>query len=228
MDDLRSMLRGMAGNESAPRILVAEDDPDFGYMLERWLVRRGYACTRVRDAAAAVLALEATPFDLVISDIDMPGNKGLALVKHIGAHGGDLPIILLTGKPSFETAVDAVGSSVAAYLVKPPDHEALARQIQDLLDRRARERARAAEERRWQDGIAVLAACEQRLLAGETEGAVRPELLAALRSLAGGPPGRLQVLEAAIRETIAVLEDTRKAFKSRQLADLRRRLEEIA
>ena len=54
MDDLRSMLRGMAGNESAPRILVAEDDPDFGYMLERWLVRRGYACVYAPDPRTPV------------------------------------------------------------------------------------------------------------------------------------------------------------------------------
>lgn len=220
----------MGGTDHAPRILVADDDPEFGYILGRWLELRGYACVRTRDAAGAVLALQEGGIDLVISDIDMPGNRGLALVKHIAVAGGP-PVILITGKPSFETAVDAVGSRAAAYLVKPVDNEELARRIEAVLAEDAVKRAHAVADQRWREALATLAACEARLQAGESEGPVREELLALLRRYSAPPPSpdstRLGALEEALRETIAVLEDTRKAFKSRQLGELRRRLQQL-
>lgn len=219
----------------AARILVAEDDPEFGYMLECWLRQRGYTCVRVRDAAAAVLALAEGGFDLVLSDIDMPGNRGLAVVKHITERGGYPPVILLTGKPSLETAVDAVGSPVIAYLFKPPDIDNLARRIEQALAIGAVQRAGRVAEGRWREGLAALQACEARLQAGEAEGVVRAEISRVLghfaeaaKGVAGSDSVRLQQLEDALHETISVLDDTRKAFKSRQLAELRRRLEQLS
>lgn len=228
----------MVPGNPAPQILLAEDDEEFGAVLEQWLLRHGYGCVWVRDAAGAVRAMEGKAFDLVLSDIDMPGNKGLALVKHVQAHGAGLPVILLTGKPSFETAVGAVGSPVVAYLVKPPEVDDLFRRIEEALATGAVRRRQEGRNRSIEASLALLARFEQRLQAGEDGADLRVELARELRRVTDGerdtprPPAgdtedRLRLLEGALREAVAVLEDTRKAFKSKQLGDLRKRLEQL-
>src|SRR5262249_60695940 len=76
---------------------------------------------RVGDATAAVGQLRQTEFDLLIADIHMPGNVGLELIQDLRQIVSGLPVILITGRPSVETAAKSVRLSVAAYLVKPPD-----------------------------------------------------------------------------------------------------------
>ncbi len=228
----------MDSGSSAPQILLAEDDEEFGSVLERWLLNRGYGCVWVRDAAGAIAELERRSFDLLLSDIDMPGNKRLALVRHVEARGDGLPVILLTGKPTFESAVDAVGSPVVAYLVKPPEAEDLFRRIAHGLAEGAARRAKAAHQRRVRESLVALESVEQRLHAGEPVGDLGIELARLLRGLiagsaAAGPEKPLEEtervgrLEEALRDVIAVLEDTRKSFKSKQLGDLRKRLEQL-
>ncbi len=228
----------MVSGNPAPQILLAEDDEEFGAVLEQWLRKHGYGCVWVRDAAGAVLAMEGKTFDLVLSDIDMPGNKGLALVKHVQAHGAGLPVILLTGKPSFETAVGAVGSPVVAYLVKPPEIAELSRRIEEALAIGAARRRQVHRDRGIKASLALLARFEQRLQSGEAGADLRTELARELRRVADGErdtpslaagdaEDRLRLLEGALREAVAVLEDTRKAFKSKQLGDLRKRLEQL-
>lgn len=228
----------MGSSKPAPQILFADDEDEFGLVLERWLREHGYDCVRVSDTAGAIQALERRDFDLVLSDIEMPGSGGLALAKHVESRGDGLPVILLTGRPSFETAMNAVGSSVVAYLVKPFDDSELARRIEDALALGEERRARARRARCLGESLGLLESFELRLRDGASEGALRIELAGLLRTLteetpSGAPAGpdseeaRIRLLEAALRDTVAILEDTRKAFKSKQLGDLRKRLEQL-
>lgn len=100
-------------------ILLAEDEETFVRSTTTLLLHEGYECTCVTDAAAALALLHHTPYDLLIADITMPGNHALEFVHNVSHVAQGLPIILVTGRPSLESAIQAIHLSVAAYLVKP-------------------------------------------------------------------------------------------------------------
>jgi len=82
----------------AGAVLVVEDNPDVMEVSVAMLTQLGYAVTSVTDAAAALAAVERQEFDLVMSDIVMPGGlDGLALARALRARKPDLPVLLVTG-----------------------------------------------------------------------------------------------------------------------------------
>lgn len=105
--------------EAAGHILIADDDPLSLETTERMLKRMGYRCHCVPDGSAALSALEQESFDLLISDICMPGNSELQMVKKVPELAPGLPVILMTGKPTAQTAIESLQLPVMAYLVKP-------------------------------------------------------------------------------------------------------------
>lgn len=88
-------------------------------MIERILVRAGFAVTTVNGGSAALTALRTSAFDAIISDLDMPDKDGRALLREIRAMDLDLPFLVLTGQPDLDSAIDAVEYGAFRYLVKP-------------------------------------------------------------------------------------------------------------
>ncbi len=227
------------------RILLAEDNELFGVTLERLLRHHDYECVRVSDVNGAVVALREREFDLLISDIHMPGDDGMALVQHLRDAAPDLPIILMTGYPTLDTAIRSVGRSVVGYLVKPPNPAELFSLIEREIGTRRRIRSfRAreadvreclqelrsiqAEEGGLQEpdraGVAtVIQRLEVALTAFEDERATEFAARMAPTTDSGSPTD----LQAVVRDVIRVLEATRRQFKSRDLGQLRRRLEAL-
>ena len=80
-----------------PRILIAEDDPAVQHFVMRALTHRGHAVTVVDDGLAALEALRERTFDLLLTDIVMPGLDGIALALKVSKDYPDLPILLMTG-----------------------------------------------------------------------------------------------------------------------------------
>ena len=111
--------------ESAGHLLIADDEEMFLLATADLLRQEGFtvACARCASEARALLAQER--FEVLISDIRMPGNPGLELLKGIPQPNTGLPVILVTGFPSMGTALEALGSSVLAYLLKPLDFQDL-------------------------------------------------------------------------------------------------------
>src|SRR5262245_40362469 len=118
------------------RILVADDEATFRESIVALLRRAGYDCEGVGTSAAAIARLEESPCDLLISDIRMPGNAGLELVRFLSESFPELPVILITGYPSVETAAPAVGFRVAGYLIKPVPTEELMSLVKRTLQQR--------------------------------------------------------------------------------------------
>lgn len=108
-------------NNSAGKILLADDEQTFLTATAQLLRNEGFECDGVADSAAAIEKLSQKNYDLLIVDIKMPGNANLELVRHLSANMPAVKIILVTAYPSQQTAIDAVGLAVAAYLVKPVD-----------------------------------------------------------------------------------------------------------
>jgi len=110
------------------RILVAEDVRVNQVIIERLLTRAGHHVTLVEDGAAAVAAVKAQPFDLVLMDMRMPVMDGLAATQAIRAldgPGGEIPILGLTANATPEDAVRCLDAGMNDHLIKPIDRAAL-------------------------------------------------------------------------------------------------------
>ena len=107
------------------RLLVIDDNEALLRVHDRVLTRAGYQVETAGDGQAAVRALARTSFDAILSDIDMPGIDGLALLERVRAHDIDVPVVLITGMPSMETAIRAMEHGALRYLVKPVEASAL-------------------------------------------------------------------------------------------------------
>jgi DNA-binding NarL/FixJ family response regulator len=101
------------------RILIADDEEIFLQSTTTLLLREGYECTCATDAASTLALLHHTLYDLLIADITMQGNEALELVQDVSHLAKGLPIILVTGYPSLQSAIRAIQLPVVSYLVKP-------------------------------------------------------------------------------------------------------------
>src|SRR5260370_28798711 len=104
-----------------PRILVVDDDEVLVRSYARTLSAEGYEVEVHLDGESAIEAVKTKALDVVLSDIDMPRLGGVALLELIRAHDLDIPVVLITGSPSLETAVAAVEHGALRYLTKPVD-----------------------------------------------------------------------------------------------------------
>jgi EAL domain-containing protein (putative c-di-GMP-specific phosphodiesterase class I) len=110
-------------------VLLVDDDQLVLRAVERILIAGGYTVEKAVDAQQAVREAMLGGFDLVLSDIHMPGMTGTELLAVLRSYGCDMPVILMTGSPSIETARDAVELGAVQYLTKPIDRAALLRAV---------------------------------------------------------------------------------------------------
>lgn len=224
-------------------ILLADDDEVFRTPLARLLGRDGFDVVCVEDSAGAIKALREREFDLLISDIHMPGNAHLELIRELPQVVRGLPVILMTGYPGLDTAISAVGLAVTAYVTKPVVYADFFRLVTEAVGRRQRARRLDAQRERvkaWADQLRVVA---EALRAGPSAVSVsQEELLRMAANLSKvmndlvevtGPAGVLcadhpaperEYLIAALRETVDTLHRTKRSFKSKELGELRAKL----
>ena len=110
-------------------VLLVDDDKLVLRAVERILVAGGYTVEHAQDAQHAAREAMAGGFDVVLSDIHMPGMTGTELLDVLRSYGCDIPVILMTGAPSIETAREAVELGAVQYLTKPIDREALLKAV---------------------------------------------------------------------------------------------------
>ncbi len=229
-------------------ILVADDEPLVRRSLRLLLTSVGF---RVREAGGgpeALLLMEEEKPSLVISDINMPGNDDLQFVRTVAKRFPGLPVILLTAYPTVETAVESVNLSIAAYLVKPPDAEKVLSVVRSVVGQyEAREAVQRSLERLgdWKRDLQQLETVMNNPRSASdanSSGAFLELTLRHLMSslidlrelvgvLANAPAGAESVrsleLSKAVQETIEVLERTKRVFKSKDLGELRAKLEGV-
>ena len=130
--------------ETSARILIVEDEPEIAALLARYFGGQGYAVSTAANGAAARNAMAAEAVDLVLLDLGLPGEDGLALMRSL-REGSDVAVIVVTGRGD---AVDRiVGLEVGAddYVTKPFDLRELAARVRSVL-RRTRERSHPADK----------------------------------------------------------------------------------
>ena len=123
-------------------ILVVDDVPSTVEVLQRNLTAQGYTVYTAPSVAEALGIIETTPVDLVVTDFKMPKISGLDLVRHVRENFKDMEVIMITGYPSVEGAVQAVKNGAEEYLAKPFTDEELFAAVRRALDKlRARRMA---------------------------------------------------------------------------------------
>ena len=117
------------------RILVVDDEKLFQELFQGVLAGAGHATRAAASADEALALLAAERFDLLVTDLVMPGMDGVALVHEAKKHDPDLEAIAVTGRDDVKLAVAAMKAGCADFLTKPVDHEELVRVAERVLGR---------------------------------------------------------------------------------------------
>jgi putative two-component system response regulator len=117
-------------------ILVVDDEEYIRRMLNRMLSGLAYTCTLAADGAEARKCLDAQPFDLVLCDVNMPGESGVDLARHIVSEYKDTAVIILTGVDDPKIADAAIEAGAYGYVMKPFNPNELTINILNALHRR--------------------------------------------------------------------------------------------
>jgi EAL domain-containing protein (putative c-di-GMP-specific phosphodiesterase class I) len=107
------------------RVLVVDDDALLRKGYERALMHRGWAVETASDGLEAKERVKHGTFDVVVSDLQMPGYGGMQFLRGLREQGLDVPVILLTGKPTIDSTLSAIEHGVFRYLLKPVSLERL-------------------------------------------------------------------------------------------------------
>ena len=236
-------------------ILVADDDEDVRHYAKEILERHGYSCDCAAHAEEALGLLSSRAYDLLVSDIRMPGNQNLDFIRRVAGLRAGLPVILMTAYPSLPTAMGAINLPVIAYLVKPIDFEELMRQIQRGVAFRRVSATLLGIKERLQGWVADTELIRKEfdaspgttvkgvffgamtLTLGKLAGTLLDlqELFRLALELEGNQPDgdvlpnspRIEALERALAEGVEVLSATKEAYRSKELGALRKRFEAL-
>jgi excisionase family DNA binding protein len=104
---------------TTPRILVADDEEAIRELLARTLALAEYDVRTVGDGQSAIDLLRIERFQLLITDLRMPGVDGLAVIREARRLSADMPVVIITGFSSEASAIEAVNLGVSGYLTKP-------------------------------------------------------------------------------------------------------------
>ena len=125
----------MKDRKQKEHILVVDDSPDTLEVIQRNLEAQDYRISTAPGAVEAIKILESVPIDLVITDLKMPEVDGLSLTRHIQENFKDTEVMMITGYPSVEGAVEAVKTGAEEYLPKPFTDEELLQAVKSVLEK---------------------------------------------------------------------------------------------
>lgn len=241
-------------------VLLAGDEDGFIEATQAFLEENGLACHSVRKVQDLTKAIATVEFNLIIMDFTLPGNRGLAVVEDVRAQTNILPVIVVTGYPSLQSAVESVRLNVLEYLIKPIDFPRLLEVVKKgihhnhVLDAVQKARQEAGQR------VSQLAEIAETLrIFGEivhlqpdtghtsdpTSKGLQLQVPMVTQPLEASPNGSSACLKTpqpfpktlmgtqyyklreGIYETIHVLQKTKSAFRSTDLASLRLKLEKL-
>jgi DNA-binding NtrC family response regulator len=138
-----------------PRVLVVDDDVDVGGLLREALSRWGYDVSLATSGREAVRLISHQIFDAALVDIWMPEMDGLQVLEEIKRHDPALEVVMMTGNPMVETAVQALKSGAYDYLIKPLNLDEMQVLMQQVLEKRFLSREVHSLRSRLADHLAV-------------------------------------------------------------------------
>ncbi len=194
--------------QSPFRILVVDDERSMREFLEIFFVREGYETVTAGDVGTALIALQSDDFDVVISDVQMPDQDGLVLLREVKETAPETVVIMITAFATAETAIEAMKQGAYDYVTKPFKVDELRLVVEKALEKK-------------------LLTTENRRLRSELESRSRP------RSLVGtsGPMQTVYELVAQVARTktnvlISGESGTGKELVARAIHDQSDRIEQ--
>jgi len=234
------------------KILVVDDEPQLLKLAVAILANANIDCDTAETVAKAREMMSGETYTIVVADIGIPGNRDLSFVKELAVLRPDLPVVVITGEPTLETAIVSANLNVAGYLVKPFTAAEFERTVRAAtINAEMLQRSVHAEAPPQKVLIRDFEIIKSKLYA---EAKPHPlgidefvsltatnivQSLEDLKSLADGFSAgrgsrvachlfdcpRLARQTEALKDAISVLEKTKNAFKSKELGELRKRLE---
>ena len=245
-------------NQILGKVLLVDDEEAFCVTTAGLLTREGYQCDTLNSPKEALGVLPGS-YDVLITDINMPGNAKLEFLGEVRQRAPELPIIVVTGYPSVSTAVEAIHLSAVDYLLKPLKVPELVKSVGTAVQRGRLMRAVRQTRTTTDEWGEVMGQLEKAVSwTGASQDQARDmewtmdrfleQSMTHLAKLSGGiqqtlalmqkdkPPSNVNVCDLlscprmaryqeALRETVAVLEKTKRAFKSKDLGELRQKIE---
>jgi DNA-binding NtrC family response regulator len=135
-----------------PSILLIEDEPLLLHNLQILLQHEGYRVRAAADSAAAIRQIEAHAFDLVITDLVMPGIDGFQVLDYVRLHCPEAVVVAVTGYISSATVAEALRRGADEYLAKPFDYHLLKTTIERALKKARRQKSPRDDERTGAEG----------------------------------------------------------------------------
>ncbi len=137
----------MSEHAPAPaNVLLVDDDDAILRAFQRTLALAGFSVQTVNSAVEAIELVRSCAFDAIVSDVAMPGMDGLELLHAIRKHDASVPVVLVTGGPTVESAAKAVELGALRYLVKPINLDELRAAVAHAVQTRRVEVQRDAVE----------------------------------------------------------------------------------
>ena len=149
---------------STGTVLIADDDRNLRRTLSLILRREGYSVTAAADAEEALRCASSGTFDVAFVDLQMPGTDGLALLGQLRKLHPDMPVLILTGHATLDSAIEAVRRGARDYLLKPADPLRIITRVREVLE----EEKRPQRQREIVSQVQALSAELQQLTGGDT------------------------------------------------------------
>lgn len=119
----------------ADRLLIVEDEDTLCESLQRVFRHDGYGVDRANSAEAAFNLLEAGSYDLIITDIILPGISGIELITRYRKSNPAQKIMVMTAYASLTTAVEAIKAGACDFIIKPLMHDEMKRAVRRAIDK---------------------------------------------------------------------------------------------
>src|SRR3990172_1734459 len=139
-----------------PIILIVDDDQGTRESLSRAFALEGYTALTAASAARALERIQEEPVDAVLSDVVMPEMDGIEFLKRLQERVPGVPVILMSGQASFETAVKATRLGALDFVEKPVSLDRLLLPLRNALRPDQLQRENRELQRYWQDELALI------------------------------------------------------------------------
>ncbi len=118
----------------AERLLIVEDEDTLCQSLQRIFIKEGYEVDRAESAESAFKLLQEKTYDLIITDIILPGISGIELLTKYRKQNPAQKVIIMTAYASMTTAIESIKAGASDFIVKPLIHDEMKRAVRRLLD----------------------------------------------------------------------------------------------
>lgn len=189
------------------KVLIVDDDPGIRETISALIEAQGYATLTAEDGLEASRLLESGPFLCVFTDIMMPHMTGIELIQKIKAWDISIPVIVITGHASIETAIDAMRHGASDFISKPFK----TKQIEFILNKVKREKSILEENKRYSDELHLHRMIDD--LAGQLED--KSQEIASLQTISDritSLKGIRDIVNAIVEVTKDLFDESRVSF----------------